>query len=84
MGGVVILFSPLSYRLNIFCNNQKKAFFKIQVGAIPNRKENTVKVKEAARYRQGTANGSKCWSTPFQSKLGAGGVVRDEAGSQEG
>ena len=63
---------------------KKKLFFKIQVGAIPNRKENTVKVKEAARYRQGTANGSKCWSTPFQSKLGAGGVVRDEAGSQEG
>ena len=75
MGGVVILFSHLPYRLGIFYNNQKKkSFFKIQVGAIPNRKENIVKVKEAARYRQGTANSSECWSTPIQSKLGVGGL----------
>ena len=44
------------------------------MGAIPNRTENIVKVKEAACYRQGTANSSECWSTPFQSKLGVGGL----------
>ena len=43
--GVVTL--SLSYRLDIFYNNQKKkSFFKIQVGATPSRKENMVKVKE--------------------------------------
>ena len=64
---------------------KKKSCFKIQVGAIPSRKENVVKVKEAPRYSQGTAKSSECWSTSFQSKLGVGGVVvREEAGSQEG
>ena len=43
---VVTLFSPLSYRLDIFYNNQKKRIFKIQVEAIPNREENMVKAKE--------------------------------------
>ena len=85
MGGAVILFSCFSYRLDIFYNQKKKSCFKIQVGAIPSRKENVVKVKEAPRYSQGTAKSSECWSTSFQSKLGVGGVVvREEAGSQEG
>lgn len=49
MGGVVILFSRLPYRLDIFYNNQKKKkIFKIQVEAIPNREENIVKAKEVS------------------------------------
>ena len=47
--GVVTL--SLSYRLDIFYNNQKKKkkkIFKIQVEAIPNREENIVKAKEVS------------------------------------
>jgi len=75
-------------RLDIFYNNQKKkkAFSKSRWVPLPAERRTWLKWRRwmAAHYRQGTANSSKCWSTPFQSKLGAGGgLIRDEAGSQE-
>ena len=48
MSGVVILFSLLSTGLIFSITTKKKSFFKIHVGAIPSRKENMVKVKEAS------------------------------------
>ena len=73
--GVVTL--SLSYRLDIFYNNQKKKrFLKSRWRPFPTERKTLLKQRRwvAAHCRQETANSSECWSTPFQSKQEVGGV----------
>ena len=91
-GGVTTLFSPPSYRLDIFYTNQKKKrFLKSRWRPFPTERRTWLRQRRwvAAHCKQETANSRECWSTPFQSKQEAGGwgagcAARDEAGSQEG